>query len=553
MHYSDTPLYKHNEICHILLMKRNGWWKPTHPLVEKVLCNLFAPADWHLLALEMPSVPEDGDKTRVSYWQSDAKQAKNLRTVTSLGKYLRRHFLTLTDHAIRDAVALAAPAKYEIWTGTDRMVQAVQEGPKSCMQWEDDFDVHPYEVYTPEFGWAVAVRLQGSTIMGRCVIHTEKKVFVRSYGRDEHDGRSQDDFGLETWLRDQGYRERSDWPEGVKFARIEWGHDCLMPYLDASSSEGRRVDICDTFIVRDDQGDYVCDNTNGEMTHEPGASCEECGDRTDDLTYLDFVERSVCSCCLESGYTYVRGTRGSRFGTTVTRYYVSSDNAVSVDGENYDEEHLPEYIVQLHDGDYAHQDNTVFVESEGEHYLDTDVSNREVSSKPVVRLEDGTYELRDDAAYCQCNAEWYPQGDCREFKDGEYCLLDDVDSYLEGLTEDELRAKVDDEEAERIMESDGWAYKVNQEQETQLPLPLPDVECSVSVKAQSAEIANMLQTCTDKDSNQYKNLERILKSWSMVVAGLSDEELEYAAKVSQREYWETTLKAYRAYFFAATL
>jgi len=470
-------VHPHNqffELVGILRFHRYNWYRSPHQGVARILLKGYRPRDWHLLALEMPAVPENEDSTRVSYWQSDAKQAKNLRTVTSLGKYLKRHFPELADHEIRDAVALAAPAKFEIWTGTEKMVQAVQEGPASCMKWDEDFDVHPYEVYEPQYGWGVAVRLQGPVIMGRCVVHTEKKIYVRSYGRQEHDGRSQDDNALESWLDDQGYSYREYWPEGVKFAKIEYRDHYIMPYLDGSSADYRRVDVRSGCIVRDSDGDYVCDNTNGEMTHEARQECDHCGSSVDEdeVTWVESVEESVCQHCIERHFTWVRGTAGMSNGRTA-QYYVRDHEAVSVDGENYDENNLPDYIRELHNGEFSHEDNCVLVESEDEYYSDSDVGNRKNGDSLVVRLDSGEYELRENAAYCEHNDEWYPIDDCREFNDGEFCLEQDVDSYLVGLSEAELREKLDDEEVEKVMASEEWAYFVNHQQEAQMPLPLP--------------------------------------------------------------------------------
>lgn len=480
------------ELVGILCFHRYNWYRTPHQGVSRILLKGYRPRDWHLLALEMPSVPENEDSTRVSYWQSDAKQAKNLRTVTSLGKYLKRHFPDLPDHEIRDAVALAAPAKFEIWTGTEKMVQAVQQGPSSCMKWDDDFDVHPYEVYEPQYGWGVAVRLQGPTIMGRCVVHIEKKIYVRSYGRQEHDGRSQDDNALESWLDDQGYSYREYWPEGVKFAKIEYRDSYIMPYLDGSSADYRRVDVRSGCIVRDSGGEYVCDNTNGEMTHEARCTCDHCGSSVDDedeVTWVESVEESVCQHCIRRAFTWVRGTAGMSNGRTA-QYYVRDCDAVSIDGEDYDEHNLPDYIRELHDGTFAHEDNCVLVESEDEYYSDSDVSNRKDGTDLVVQLESGEYELRENAAYCEYNEEWHLKDDCREFNDGEFCLEQDVDSYLAGLSEAELREKLGDEEVEKVMASSEWVYSVNQGQlaQTPLPLPLPVLE---PLKTVETDFANL--------------------------------------------------------------
>lgn len=253
----------------ILDSTRKNWVRLAHPAIASLMrdmMNLEA-QDWHTFVLEQPSVPENGNKLRVSYWQSERKQAADLRTVTSLGKYLKRHFPTLPDHIIRDVVASAAPAQFEIWNETSEMVRAVTDGPYSCMQWDDE-TYHPYECYHPGYGWAVAVRLQGQDILGRCLVNNKSKTFVRSYYR-EAVGHSctGSDHALEVWLQKQGYSFSSTWPEGHKLALVEGrSSELILPYIDAKYDEGRCVTRIRDHWVIDQSGEYQCDRTDGTYT-----------------------------------------------------------------------------------------------------------------------------------------------------------------------------------------------------------------------------------------------------------------------------------------------
>lgn len=490
------PLTRHCDLQTILAYTRTNWWRPLHPSVCRMLRNGYSPSNWHLLALEMPSVPENEDQTRVAYWQSDAKQARDLRTVTSLGKYLRRHFPGASDHTIRDEVALAAPATFEIWTGADKMVKAAQEGPRSCMQWDDDdldLEYHPYQVYSEGFGWGVAVRLQGTTIMGRAVVHMKRKIYVRSYGVSEHEGRSQDDNALEAWLNEQGYSYRSYWPEGVKFRKIDYRSHYLMPYLDGDGGEYRRVTDAGDCLKRDDDGEFVCDNTDGSVDYDQRVTCDRCDSAVDegDLTWVDAEEQSVCDHCLCHHFTYVRGTRESQ-NSRVTSYYVRDSQAVEVDGENYDEDYLPSCIITLYDGDLCHEDNAVWVEAEDEYYPVSEVSGGKRARTLVVQLHDSEYALRENACWCEHNEEWYLQDDCTEFEDETWCCTDDEEDYLLTLTEAELREKLDDEQRiAEIMASEDWDYAgIVQAPPAELPetVPAVPVEASTLVNADYSKL-----------------------------------------------------------------
>jgi hypothetical protein len=105
----------------------------------------------------------------------------------------------------------------------------------------------------------------------------------------------------------------------------------------------------------------------------------------------------VCESCRDDSYTMV-------YGRSSDRYYVDNDDAVEVNGEYYDCNWLDDNeIVQLHDGEYCHQDDAVLINSVGAYYPS--------ESDYICYTKAGEYEL--------CN-------DCVELEDGEYCLTDDA-------------------------------------------------------------------------------------------------------------------------------
>ena len=72
-----------------------------------------------------------------------------------------------------------------------------------------------------------------------------------------------------------------------------------------------------------------------------------------------------------------------------------------VDGEYYDRDYLSDNgIVELHDGDYCHQDNAVYIDSEDAYY--------HVDSGDICYAQDSNqYELVDNCWRCEESGNWY--------------------------------------------------------------------------------------------------------------------------------------------------
>lgn len=166
-----------------------------------------------------------------------------------------------------------------------------------------------------------------------------------------------------------------------------------MPYIDGCV---QRVESNgDTFVI-DDGGDYEASNTGGTIDQYEH-TCEDCGAGFNDGDgYWTGIhdDHHVCDSCCNNEYTYAYSRRGNQ-------YYIPNDRAVYIDGEYYDEDYLDENdIVQLHDGEYANRDDTVFIESTDEYYRSDD--------DEICYAEDtGRYELTDDCWQCEESNNWY--------------------------------------------------------------------------------------------------------------------------------------------------
>lgn len=402
-----TSIYKNGRTCSSTNYSARHWHirqqekYEAHPVVVAMLAE-YQPEGMAELVLQWPHVAEK-DPTRLAYTQSEEKGAKDIQTVTSIGKYVARHWPHVTEHLRREKCAAFTPDRLEIWTTLDQIIQAVQEGPKSCMQ--DDFEVHPYSVYLPELGWSVAVRFGVSgTIDGRALLWTDpedstRKMFVRTYRRSTDPCNSQADDVLSGWLKQAGYTCKSGWPIGAELDRIEIGDNFVAPYLDGENQGVR--DAGETLVICcSDSTEYSCDNTDGTTLSSPWTTCTDCGsgiaEHNEDYIYIGRnSDAIVCSCCSDN-YINVTDARGYE-------YYVYRSDAIEVSGTYYDENNLPSNIRRLEDGDYFDTDEEDYCEIDGEYYLCDD--------RRVVCCEDSEYRFKDDCWYCAESGEWYSDDD----------------------------------------------------------------------------------------------------------------------------------------------
>jgi len=374
---------------------------PLHPAVLRALESDHQPNDWHLLTLEWPHVSEDS--TRLAYTRDDRAGEADRQTVTTVGKYLTRHFKTMPDHEVRNLVALYSAGESCKFVHTlAEMIHHIHQGPTSCMGGDKSFDVrcvdgerrHPYQVYDPKYGWHMAVRIENSDTVGRalCMSNGDDKYFVRSY-RKNGNGYSHADERLEAWLESQGYSKQSYWESETKLAYYETGGgDILAPYIDGGH---QYVDVCGNHLEICSDGEYECTSTSGFAQETSGDSCNDCGDRIregDGYWVGRHEEQQVCQSCCDAEYYYAYGARGNK-------YYVHNHDMVEVNGEYYHDDYLSDNgIVRLENGDYEEMDNCVSINDEWYHCDD----------ERICRPEDrDDYCLIEDCWLCEESNNWY--------------------------------------------------------------------------------------------------------------------------------------------------
>jgi hypothetical protein len=379
-----------------------------HPVIDKLIQD-HRPHDWHSLVLEYPHQAES-DRNRIAYTQNERKALDNIQTVTSLAKYIKRHFPALGDHVIRDTVAAYTVTGCKIIRNVDEMIYHIERGPSSCMV-RSGWNVsnHPYRVYCPSLGWGLAVRVEGDDTVGRALVNDRTMTYVRTYLKNTSFSHS--DHDMEAWLQEQGYTKASSW-EGLQFLHIDDCNEFVAPYLDGDVKYADLVQVDGKTLVEvREGGEYCCDQTSGSAYASNGSECNDCENRIDegDGYWVGVDEDTlVCERCCDHDYYYAYGRRGRQ-------YYVHDNHVVHVGGEVYDEDYLSDNeIVLLNTDEYCPADSAVYIESEDEWYAEDDedicyddYNSRHDLRSNCVELENGDFCHIDDAWQCEHTKEWY--------------------------------------------------------------------------------------------------------------------------------------------------
>jgi hypothetical protein len=395
-----------------------------HPAVFDMMTDhLYRAQDWQQLLLEWPHKALT-DPNRLAYTRDERSAMHGgdsdiKAQVTTIGKYLTRHFPDAPSNLLRD---IAAKYTYggstEITKDLDRMIYAVINGPRSCMS--PSFDImcydkqtrHPYAVYDPSLGWGMAVRTDtDGMVLGRCLVHEsdEGKGFVRSYKRErDYSAHSGTDESIEAYLQSQGYAKWRGWPDHACVMRYPLRHDSgyLMPYIDGGNQHVEE-DGDDVFRISSYDGVEACSTSGKINSHDH--TCEDCGAgfHEDDGGWTGIHEENhVCQCCLENDYTYAYSRRGNQ-------YYIRNDDTVDVNGEWYDVNYLSDNnIVELANGEYEDLDYAVFIESEDAYYHcdDEDICYAEDTNR---------HELKSNCWRCEASNNWYTEDEDNVEIDGD--------------------------------------------------------------------------------------------------------------------------------------
>ncbi|WP_062227633.1 hypothetical protein [Aureimonas frigidaquae] len=241
----------------------------------------------------------------VSYYQSEEKRGRNIRTPIKPGRYLKKFFGELLDEETIQSLAIewetwATPPELNVTQDADEIETVYRDGPHSCMAYSaSHFEgcCHPARVYAgPDL--AIAYIGPKNDAAGRVVVWPEKKIYSTIYG---------DIHRTKAALHAAGYKEIEN-NEEFDGARIRSIYDSrlgcyVVPYLDTHDY----AEDAGQYLVLDDSGGIHCRWTNGTNVEdpEPSSDCDECGDNTPDsnLSYVrDHGE--FCPHCVET-YTFL--------------------------------------------------------------------------------------------------------------------------------------------------------------------------------------------------------------------------------------------------------
>jgi hypothetical protein len=101
------------------------------------------------------------------------------------------------------------------------------------------------------------------------------------------------------------------------------------------------------------------------------------------------------------------------YGRRGEQYHVHTNDTVYVDGEYYHDDYLDDNsIVCLNNGEYAHSDNAVYIDSQDEYY--------HVDDEDIVYAENThQHEMREDCWCCAESGNWYTNDEDNVEVDGE--------------------------------------------------------------------------------------------------------------------------------------
>jgi hypothetical protein len=423
-HHTKNVPEEHRRHWHVSLQNRYTM----HPAIFEAV-KLARPYDWHQLLLEYPYVSES-DPARLAYTRDDRAGMANKQVITTIGKYLVRHF-DLRDHVVREIAAQYSGAACKIVNTMPEMLDIIKNGAKSCMTLSSyDDSHHPYRVYDPDLGWSLAVRMDGTTYRARALIYTDPDAaenasyFVRSYRKmDNPLAYSEPDTLLEAWLKGQGIPKRDSW-EGAVLRYIAKGDSFLAPYLDGSEKHVEIISRTRNLMGVDSNGEYEFDRQDGSATSSDGdCECANCGDNFNDGDgYWAGLngDDHICEYCAMEHYTNAYTRHGNQ-------YYIPNDDVVYVESlqEYYHDRYLSENnIVRCVDPDeWAHTDDVVYIDRENEYYsrgseciVYCEHSNEHELINDCVQLHDGEWAHRDDAWECGHSNNYYLCDEVRPYR-----------------------------------------------------------------------------------------------------------------------------------------
>lgn len=301
---------------------------------------------------------------QIAFTASGEKGVADQQTTMAPGRYLQTFYDGLSSrnitHLANEFLSIHGAVELQFARTEDEIEDVYINGPESCMSKEAEnyrSDEHPSRVYGLDDHGDISVAYlvnttdDGESIVARCIVWEDKKVFGRCYG----------DIGkLEQTLKREGYQCDSDGClfNGARLHKIECRHSFIMPYLDWDYGLD---DAGDHFVMRPrDTGRWArCLRTDG-LLEDKSFHCPHCDEWTthDGRNNVEDAAQIWCIECIKNGAFYCAYT-GNIYSTDIPsvemhngqrwceRFFKKYGFTCGYDGRNY---HNDAGRVQMHDG-----------------------------------------------------------------------------------------------------------------------------------------------------------------------------------------------------------
>lgn len=255
---------------------------------------------------------ESKNKT-VSYYESDDKRAREIRTTSKIGKFIKKIApyyndkqvevlvnIIVEDHEIPDfTYSIATSAKeigevYKTDASSGKYLDHYKCLNASCMRHEYEYQAHPTEVYgSGDFELHYITETDGS-IAARVLICVVDNSHAPIYAAYETAGNELKRLIYENKIGLQDADYYSDPWEGARLLKIDHEGDCwVAPYMDLATSVKEEDDYF--VITHRASRDYRFSTTDGTVTKR--CKCAKCGKAVWD--YNEFEGRKYCENCLK--------------------------------------------------------------------------------------------------------------------------------------------------------------------------------------------------------------------------------------------------------------
>ena len=409
---------------------------PLHPVIAKAYeyCkDQDLPTNWvGTIRVEWPHKSEK-HPGQIAYTRNTEKGNRDLQTPSGVGSYLKR-VTQLPDPAIELLVhsARKEEASEYVFLKGPEIVSALNTcdstGPTSCMVGPDtDFlgDKHPYLVYTPDLGWAMACRLEDTKLVARAIVNNHH--FVRIYGpTKETQFSNPDDRLLLQWLEKQGYSKIASW-EGYQIKLLSYddrtpapGGTIITPYVDGSVIRGEVVG--DTIKITR-SGNIPLNDTSGYQDLPRDYDDEEEDDHegmveTEDGHWIDEDEACNVDGCIYS-------TEDCTYLDYIQEWALTGDCVETYDGETAHFNDVSRIQVGDHARSWAFTDECIEIDAD-EHYGETALK------ADCVTLPTDEIAWKGDCEYIEYNSEWALKSYCVQLYTGNPALREDCIELQDG-------------------------------------------------------------------------------------------------------------------------